>query len=100
LPVTRTAEKELRVARRRSVGNKSTRTLCKSAIKKAEKEIFSGNVTSAGEAAVTAISTLDKAVNKGVIHANKAARSKSRLMKKLNKAKEITSAKTPPETKS
>ena len=95
MPVTRTAEKELRAAGRRSVRNKSTRTLCKSDIKKAEKAIFSGDVASAREAAVAAISTLDKAANKGTIHANKAARSKSRLMKKLNKAEELSSTGSP-----
>jgi small subunit ribosomal protein S20 len=92
LPVTRTAEKELRVAERRRERNKARRTLCKSTIKKAEKLLFSGEVASAKEAAVTAISALDKAVNKGVIHTNKAARSKSRLMKKINKAVELFSA--------
>ena len=35
---------------------------------------------------VAAIRALDKAVNKGVIHRNNAARRKSRLMKKLNRA--------------
>ena len=89
MPVTRTAEKELRAARRKMVRNKSTRTLTKTNNKKAEKTIFSGDVESAKGAVVAAISTMDKAVNKGVIHANKAARSKSRLMKKLNKAVEI-----------
>jgi small subunit ribosomal protein S20 len=100
LPVTRTAKKELRVAERRSVRNKSTRTLGKSNINKAEKLIFSGDVASASNAAVAAISTLDKTANKGVIHANKAARSKSRLMKKLNKAVELSSASPKSEKKS
>jgi small subunit ribosomal protein S20 len=90
LPVTRTAEKELRVAESRRERNKGTRTLSKSTVRKAEKLIFAGDMASAREAVVTAISTLDKAANKGVMHANKAARSKSRLMKKLNKAAEIT----------
>jgi small subunit ribosomal protein S20 len=92
LPVTRTAEKELRAAGRRSVRNKSTRTVCKSNVKKAEKLLFSGDVASAKKEADTAFSTLDKAANKGVIHANKAARTKSRLMKKLSKAEKITTA--------
>lgn len=35
---------------------------------------------------VKAISALDKAAGKGVIHKNNAARRKSRLMKALNKA--------------
>jgi small subunit ribosomal protein S20 len=34
-----------------------------------------------------AIKALDKAAQKGVIHANNAARRKSRLVKALNKAK-------------
>lgn len=53
-------------------------------LKKAEQTIASG---SADAAAVTAaISTLDKAATKGVIHKNNAARRKSRLMKKINAA--------------
>ena len=34
----------------------------------------------------TAISSLDRAAEKGIIHANNAARRKSRLVKKLNQA--------------
>lgn len=99
MPVTRTAEKELRAAERRRVRNKGVRTLCKTAIKKTEKLVFSGNVESAKEPAVSAVSTLDKAAKKGIIHANKAARSKSRMMKKLNKALTL-STESQPEKKS
>jgi small subunit ribosomal protein S20 len=35
---------------------------------------------------VTAISSIDRAAKKGVIHPNKAARLKSRLMKRVNEA--------------
>jgi len=45
---------------------------------------------------VDAISALDKAAEKGVIHPNNAARRKSRLMKKLNQALALSSAE--PET--
>lgn len=93
MPVSKTAERELRLARRRTERNKTTFTLTKSTVKKTEKAIFSGDIDTAKEAAAKATSTLDKAANKKVIHANKAARSKSRLMKKLNKAVEISSAK-------
>ena len=85
MPVTKTAEKELRVAGRRSVRNRSIRTLDKSAVKKAEKLISAGDAA-VKEAVATAASTLDKSAKRGVIHANKAARTKSRLMKKMNKA--------------
>jgi small subunit ribosomal protein S20 len=51
-------------------------------LKKAEQTIASGT---ADVATITAaISTLDKAADKGVIHKNNAARRKSRLMKKAN----------------
>ena len=94
MPVTKTALKEMRVARRRQVRNKSARTLAKSNIAKAEKLIFSGDVDSSKEAVVKAISSLDKAAEKGIIHPSNAARRKSRLMKKLNKATASSVTKT------
>ena len=75
----------MRVAERRRVGNKSIRSLCKTNITKAERLIFSGELEAAQKAVVAAISSLDKAAEKGVIHPNNAARRKSRLMNKLNK---------------
>lgn len=57
----------------------STRTF----IAKAQKSITDGKEESA-EAVKLAISALDKAAVKGVIHKNNAARRKSRLMKRLN----------------
>jgi hypothetical protein len=45
---------------------------------------------------VAAISALDKAAEKGVIHPKNAARRKSRLLKKLNEAQASASAKTKP----
>jgi len=44
---------------------------------------------------MAAVSSLDKAAEKGVIHPNNAARRKSRLMKKLNEA--LSLAETEPE---
>ncbi len=42
--------------------------------------------------ALTAISALDRAVSKGVLHRNNAARRKSRLMKRLNAARRSENA--------
>jgi len=86
LPVIKSAQKQVRVTEKRRLRNKSTRSLTKTNIIKAEKSIFSGQLKEAQEAVTTAISSLDKAAKKGVIHPNNAARRKSRLMKKLNKA--------------
>ena len=80
----------MRVAKKRQFRNKSIRSLCKTKISKAEKLIFSGELNLGREAVVDAVSALDKASEKRVIHANNAARRKSRLMKKLNQAQAIS----------
>jgi len=86
LPVTKSAQKQMRLAGRRRLRNKSVHSLCKTNITKAEKLIFSGELEAAQKAVVAAVSSLDKAAEKGIIHPNNAARRKSRLMKKLNEA--------------
>jgi len=92
LPVTKSAQKQVRVTERRRLRNKSIRSRCKTNITKAERLIFSGELESAQKAVVAAISSLDKAAEKGVIHPNNAARRKARLMKKLNEAQALSSA--------
>ena len=92
MPVTKSARKQMRVSEKSRLRNKSIRTLCKTSITKAERLIFSGELESAQAAVVAAISALDKAAKKGVIHPNNAARRKSRLMKKLNEAQASASA--------
>ena len=97
MPVTKSAQKQVRVTERRRLRNKSVRSLCKTNITKAERLIFSGELELAREAVIAAISSLDKAAEKGIIHPNNAARRKSRLMKKLNEAQALSSAETKPE---
>ena len=82
----------MRVAEKRQLRNKSVRSLCKTNITKAEKLIFSGELESARQVVEAAISSLDKAAEKGIIHPNNAARRKSRLMKKLNEAQTSAAA--------
>jgi len=54
-----------------------------------------GELESAQKVVMAAVSSLDKAAEKGVIHPNNAARRKSRLMKELNEA--LSLAETEPE---
>ena len=82
----------MRQVEKRQLRNKSVLSQCKTSITKAEKFIFSGEMESAEAAVVTALRSLDKAVEKGIIHANNAARRKARLMKKLNQAKALPPA--------
>ncbi len=91
MPVTKSAKRQVRVDKRRRLRNKSIRSLVKTSITKAERLIFSGELEAARGAVVAAISSLDKAAEKGIIHPNNAARRKSRLMKKLNEAKGLSS---------
>jgi small subunit ribosomal protein S20 len=85
---TKSAEKQTRVASRRQQRNKSVRSELKTNINKAEKLIFTGELEAARAAVAEAVSSLDKAAEKMIIHGNNAARRKSRLLKKLNQATE------------
>ena len=97
MPGSKSAQKQARVAEKRQLRNKSVRSLCKTNITKAERFIFSGELELAKQAVVAAITSLDKAATKGIIHPNNAARRKSRLMKKLNEALAVSPAETEPE---
>ncbi len=55
----------------------------RTSVKKARLAIAEGSKEDALQAAKLAISALDKAAEKGMIHKNNAARRKSRLMKHL-----------------
>jgi len=73
---------------RRRERNKSLRSAVKTSLTKAEKLISKKEAEAISAEVIRVISTLDKAAKKGVIHPNQAARRKSRLMKKLNRAKQ------------
>ena len=64
--------------------NRVFRGRARTALKKARLAIESGNVEEAREATQIATKALDKAAAKGVIHKNKAARQKSRLVQNYN----------------
>lgn len=81
---SKSAQKQVRVSEKRQRRNKSVRSLLKTNITKAEKLLFSGDLEEARGAVMAATASLDKAAEKGIIHANNAARRKSRLVKKLN----------------
>ena len=91
MPHSKSSQKQVHVAERRRLRNKSIRSLCKTNVTKAERLIFSGELDSARAAVVVAISSLDKAAEKGVLDPNNAARRKARLMKKLNQAIALSS---------
>jgi small subunit ribosomal protein S20 len=89
---TKSAIKMIRVAQRRKARNAPIRSEVKTLIRTARKDIDSGRFEEAQGDVRNAVSALDKAANKGIIHKNAAARRKSRLMHKLAKAEKATAA--------
>ena len=74
---------------RKTVYRGAVRTTTRTHIKRARALLATGKVTEAEQAMQTALKSLDKAAEKGVIHKNNAARRKSRLMRALNNAKAV-----------
>jgi small subunit ribosomal protein S20 len=92
----KSAQKMVRVSSRRQQRNKAVRSEVKTNITKAEKIIFSGDLDAAKKAVKTAVSSLDKASEKGILHANNTSRRKARLIKKLNEVVAMTTAEPEP----
>ncbi len=69
---------------KKRVANRVYRGSARTFITNARKTIESGTPEEVQAAVVQAVSALDKAAEKGVIHKNNAARRKSRLMKSMN----------------
>ena len=82
MPNNAAAQKRMRQEQKRRLHNRSVKSLVKTQITKAHEAVASD--TDAEEAVRIAVSELDRAAKKGVIHRNNAARRKSRLMKQLN----------------
>jgi small subunit ribosomal protein S20 len=87
MPNTKSAIKAMRQSLKRRARNLVTKDKFKSAVKEVKKLIALGKKTEAMEMMKKAMSTLDKAAKKHVIHKNTASRKKSRLAKALAKLK-------------
>ncbi len=80
----KSAKKRNKQNEKKRVANRVYRGEARTFITKARKAITSGVADEAKVEVVAAVSALDTAASKGVIHKNNAARRKSRLMKRLN----------------
>jgi small subunit ribosomal protein S20 len=80
---TKSAIKRLRSAERRRLRNREYRGRARTAVKKACQFIDAGQAEEARTAVRVAVTALDKAAAKGIIHRNNAARRKSRLLRRL-----------------
>lgn len=85
MPNIKSAKKRVAVSQANYERNKAFRSALRTAVKKADNAI-EANAPDAAETVKVAVSKLDQVAGKGLIHKNNAARKKSALVNKLNKA--------------
>lgn len=86
MPNHKSAEKRVRQSEKRRAINRSHRTKVRTYIKKLRGALDSGSQQDVERILPETISVIDKSVQKGVLHANAAARYKSRLTVAANQA--------------
>ncbi len=79
----KSAIKRAKLAAERTQRNKAIKSVVHTAVKRFETAV-AGDGAAASESLRQAASEIDRAVTKGVVHRNTAARKKSRLARKLN----------------
>lgn len=80
----KSAEKRMRQAAKQRTRNRAHRSNMKSAVKKLRAAVDSGDAAAARELLGATLGIVDATAQKGVIHANTAARTKSRLQRAVN----------------
>jgi len=80
----KSAIKRIRQEEKRRMRNRAVKSEVKTRIKKFLKALEGNNREEIEKLLREAVSTIDRAARKGVIHKNNAARKKSRLYSKLN----------------
>ncbi|MEW5762126.1 MAG: 30S ribosomal protein S20 [Bacillota bacterium] len=86
MPKTRSAKKRVEIIRKRTERNRRLKSALRTAVKRFEETLAAGAREEAQQRLRRALVAIDKAVTKGILHKNTAARKKSRLMKKMNAA--------------
>ena len=86
MPNHKSAEKRVRQSEKRRAINRGNRTKVRTYIKRLRSALDSGSKQDVTATLPETISVIDKAVQKGVLHANAAARYKSRLTVRANQA--------------
>ena len=81
------AKKTGRQQAKRALRTRGDRTETRSAMARALRSVESGIVEDAEAAVSAALVTLDRAVQKGILHKNNVNRRKSRMAARLNKMK-------------
>lgn len=84
MPNHKSAEKRMRQNEKRKDVNRSNRGRLRTSIRKLRAALSTGDKDQINTLLPETISTIDKAVQKGVLHRNAAARHKSRLTARVN----------------
>ncbi len=86
MPNHKSAEKRVRQSERRRLINRNNRAKLRTSIKKLRSALDGGDAKESNSLLATTVSEIDKAVRKGALHRNAAARQKSRLTIRVNRA--------------
>jgi len=84
LPNIKSAKKRVKVIAVKTLRNKVIKSALKTSIRKYEAALADGNKELAAATYREAVAKIDKAVAKGIMHKNTAARRKSRFTRLLN----------------
>ena len=85
MPNIKSAIKRVEVIRKKTLRNAGLKSSLRTTIRRFNETITGGNTEDAKATLSRALIAIDKAVTKGVLHKNTAARKKSRLTLRLNK---------------
>lgn len=84
MPNIKSAEKRVALSRARNAKNKAERSALRTAVKKFDTAVVSGDKQAAAASYAVAVKAVDKAAGKNLIHKNNAAHKKSKMTLKLN----------------
>lgn len=86
MPIIKSAKKRVKVAAKANLRNTRTKRSMREALKAFAKAVAGGTPAEIAKAERAAVSAIDKAAKKAVIHKNKAARQKATLAKQAKSA--------------
>ncbi len=87
MPNIKSAKKRVLVIEKKTAENRMIKSSVKTAIKKFNAAVESGDAAAAEQLLPSTVSAIDSAASQGVIHKNNAANKKSALAKKLDALK-------------
>ncbi len=85
MPIITSSIKDLRRTARRTERNRAAKGKLRSSLKRVRTAMADTQAQAAAQALSQATPIVDRAVSKGILHKNTAARHKSRLMRQVNR---------------